>query len=61
MGCLLNVVVGVVGAVIGGWVYRNLGVSVPQGHPFWATVLMAFIGAVVLLLILRLLGGLARR
>jgi len=60
MGCLLNVVVGIVGAVVGGWLYRNLGVSVPQDHRFWATVLMAFIGAVVLLLILRLLGRLAR-
>lgn len=61
MGCLLNVAVGVVGAVIGGWLYRNLGVAVPSESHFWATTLMAFVGAVVLLLILRLLAGLGRR
>lgn len=60
MGCLLNVVVGIVGAVIGGWVFRSLHWRVPAGHPFWPSVFVAFVGATILLLILRLLARLAK-
>jgi uncharacterized membrane protein YeaQ/YmgE (transglycosylase-associated protein family) len=60
MGCLVNVAVGIVGAIIGGWVFHDLGVGVPQGHPFIATTLVAFVGATILLLLLRLLARLAR-
>lgn len=60
MGCLLNIAVGVVGAVIGGWVFRNLGWGVPVGHPFIAATLVAFVGATILLLLLRLLAHLVK-
>ncbi|MDQ4144342.1 MAG: GlsB/YeaQ/YmgE family stress response membrane protein [Actinomycetota bacterium] len=53
MGCLLNIVVGVLGAVIGGWIFRNLGLVPPRGA--WiGTIVVAFVGATVLLLIVRL-------
>lgn len=55
MGCLLNVVVGVVGAVIGGWIFRNLGLPIPAGD-FIGPLVLAFVGATVLLLLLRLIA-----
>lgn len=55
MGCLLNIAVGVLGAVIGGWLFRNLDLPIPAGN-FVGPLVVAFVGAVVLLLALRLLG-----
>jgi uncharacterized membrane protein YeaQ/YmgE (transglycosylase-associated protein family) len=61
MGCLLNIAVGIVGAVIGGWIFHNLGIQGPAGHPFLGSVLVSFVGATVLLLFLRLITGMRRR
>jgi uncharacterized membrane protein YeaQ/YmgE (transglycosylase-associated protein family) len=53
-GLVGDIVVGVVGAVFGGWIFASLDISVPiQGLP--GTILVAFVGAVVLLLAIRLL------
>lgn len=55
MGCLLNIVVGIVGAIIGGWLFRQLGLVPPRGA--WVgTIVVAFVGATVLLVILRLVS-----
>lgn len=56
MGCLLNVVVGVLGAVIGGYVFDRLDWVRPGNGQFFATVFMAFVGATILLVLLRLLS-----
>lgn len=56
MGCLLNIGAGVVGAVIGGWLFQQLDVTVPFSG-FLASIFVAFIGATVLLLGLRLISG----
>ena len=59
-GILTDIVVGIVGAFIGGWLFRSLG----WGTPFAGlagTIFVAFIGAVVLLAIIRLVRGGARR
>ena len=53
-GILLNVVVGIIGAFIGGWLFRQLGWSSPIGG-LAGTIFVAFIGAIVLLLLLRLI------
>ncbi len=54
VGLIGDIVVGIVGAFVGGWIFRQLGVSSPfQG--LGGTIFTAFIGAVVLLLILHLL------
>ena len=53
-GVLGDLVVGIVGAVIGGWLMSALGLG---GSGFLWTIVVAFIGAVVLLLILRALTG----
>jgi uncharacterized membrane protein YeaQ/YmgE (transglycosylase-associated protein family) len=53
MGCLLNIAVGVVGAIIGGWVFRNLGLGKTRGT--WVgTIVVAFVGATILLALVRL-------
>lgn len=53
-GIITDIIVGIVGALIGGWLYRAFG----HGHltPLWSFI-YAVVGAVVLLLVLRALGG----
>ena len=53
-GILGDIIVGIVGAVIGGWLFTALRVSSPVGG-LPGTVLVAFIGAVVLLVLIRML------
>jgi uncharacterized membrane protein YeaQ/YmgE (transglycosylase-associated protein family) len=52
-GCLGNVAVGLVGAVIGGYLFDSLGIRGPVG--FVGSLLVAVIGAGVLLVALNLL------
>lgn len=54
-GMIGDLLVGLVGAFIGDWLLPQLGIHLGTG--LLALILNAFIGAVVLLLILRLLGG----
>ena len=55
-GCFADIVVGVVGAIIGGFLLSTLfGVSGTVG--FWGSLIVAFIGAAVLLAGLKLLSG----
>jgi uncharacterized membrane protein YeaQ/YmgE (transglycosylase-associated protein family) len=51
-GCLPNILVGMLGALLGGWLFRELGIGDPSG--FVGAVLVAFIGAVVIRFILGL-------
>lgn len=53
-GVVGDIVVGVVGAFLGGFIFRALHVHAPFGG-MAGTIFVAFIGAVVLLLILRLI------
>jgi uncharacterized membrane protein YeaQ/YmgE (transglycosylase-associated protein family) len=53
-GVIGDIVVGVVGAFLGGIVFRALHIGTPF-HGLAGTIFVAFIGAVVLLLILRLI------
>ena len=53
-GLIGDIVVGVVGAFIGGFIFRGLHIRVPwSGIP--GTILVAFVGALVLLVIIRLI------
>jgi uncharacterized membrane protein YeaQ/YmgE (transglycosylase-associated protein family) len=54
VGLIGNIVVGVVGAFVGGWIFARLGVTTPF-EGLAGTIFTAFIGAVVLLLILHLI------
>lgn len=53
-GLLADIIIGIVGAFVGGWIFRQLGWHTPF-HGLPGTIFVAFIGAIVLLLILRLL------
>jgi uncharacterized membrane protein YeaQ/YmgE (transglycosylase-associated protein family) len=55
-GCIADVVVGVVGALIGGWLYRLFGHVGVTGFNL-PSLVCAFIGAVVLLWLLRAISG----
>ncbi len=59
-GLIGDIIIGVVGAFVGGWLFRQLGVTSPVGG-LGGTIFVAFIGAVVLLFVLRLLRGQTRR
>jgi uncharacterized membrane protein YeaQ/YmgE (transglycosylase-associated protein family) len=52
-GLIGDIVVGIVGAFIGSFLFRALGIGSPFGG-MAGTIFVAFIGAIVLLLILRL-------
>ena len=53
-GLLGDIVVGVVGAFLGGFVFHALHLRAPF-HGLASTIFVAFVGAVLLLLVLRLL------
>jgi len=52
-GIIGDIIIGIVGAFIGGWLFSTLGVAIPLGG-LAGTILVAFIGAIVLLFIIRL-------
>jgi uncharacterized membrane protein YeaQ/YmgE (transglycosylase-associated protein family) len=54
-GLIGDLLVGLIGAFIGDWLLPRLGVHLGAGMV--ALIINAFIGAVVLLLLLRLIGG----
>jgi uncharacterized membrane protein YeaQ/YmgE (transglycosylase-associated protein family) len=54
-GLIGDLLVGLVGAFIGDWLLPRLDIHLGQG--IVALIMNAFIGAVILLLILRLVGG----
>ncbi|HZO20511.1 MAG TPA: GlsB/YeaQ/YmgE family stress response membrane protein, partial [Gemmatimonadaceae bacterium] len=55
-GILADIIIGIAGAFVGAWLFRALGVSSPFGG-LAGTIFVAFVGAAVLLLILRLIRG----
>ena len=56
MGLLLNIVVGVVGAVIGNALLPLFGVSGTSGFSIWSFV-VALLGAMLLLFVVKLFNG----
>ncbi|HWJ23492.1 MAG TPA: GlsB/YeaQ/YmgE family stress response membrane protein [Gemmatimonadaceae bacterium] len=52
-GLIGDIIIGIVGAFVGGWLFSALGVASPLGG-LAGTILVAFIGAVVLLFLIRL-------
>jgi uncharacterized membrane protein YeaQ/YmgE (transglycosylase-associated protein family) len=59
-GLLGDIVIGILGAFIGGWLFGQMGWSAPMGG-IAGTIFVAFIGAVILLFILRLIRSRGRR
>lgn len=55
-GLLMDIIVGIIGAFLGGLLFNLFGASGVTGFNIWS-LLVAFIGAVVLLAIVRLVTG----
>jgi len=53
-GIIGDIVIGIVGAFIGGWLFSALGVSSPMGG-MGGQIFVAFVGALVLIFLLRLI------
>ena len=60
VGLIGDIIIGIVGAFVGGWLFRQLGVTTPFGG-LAGTIFTAFVGAVVLLFLLRLVTRGRRR
>jgi uncharacterized membrane protein YeaQ/YmgE (transglycosylase-associated protein family) len=58
-GCLPTIVVGILGAVVGGWLTRELGNGPTEG--FIGALVFAIIGSIIVRLVLRALEGPNRR
>lgn len=56
MGCIANIVAGVVGALIGGFVFSLLGGTGVTGFNLYSLI-VAFIGAVIVLAIWNAISG----
>jgi uncharacterized membrane protein YeaQ/YmgE (transglycosylase-associated protein family) len=53
-GCVTNVILGLVGAWIGGFIFKQLGII---AFGFWGSLAAATVGAVVLVAVARLFAG----
>lgn len=53
-GCIVNILLGLIGAVIGGWIFTRLGVS---ALGFFGSLAAATVGAILLVAIGRLFAG----
>lgn len=58
-GCLPNIVVGILGAVVGGWLAGQMGFS--QGQGFLAALVVSVFGSIVVRVILEALSPNAKR
>jgi uncharacterized membrane protein YeaQ/YmgE (transglycosylase-associated protein family) len=58
-GCQPTIVVGILGAVVGGWLVRQLGNGQTEG--FVGALVFAIIGSIIVRLVLRALEGQPRR
>jgi uncharacterized membrane protein YeaQ/YmgE (transglycosylase-associated protein family) len=58
-GCLPNIVVGILGAIVGGWIAQQLNLGQAQG--FIAAILVAVVGAIVVRVILEAVSPNDRR
>jgi uncharacterized membrane protein YeaQ/YmgE (transglycosylase-associated protein family) len=53
-GLIFNIIIGVLGALFGGWLASQLHISINLGNSLLNQLVVAFVGSVILLLIWRL-------
>lgn len=56
IGCIGTVIVGVIGAFIGGWLFNYLHINIGVSG-ILESIITSFVGAVVLLLVIRIFRG----
>ena len=54
-GLVRNLIVGVIGALVGGWLLSVANISLPIGNPLLSQIITATIGAGVVLLVARVI------
>jgi uncharacterized membrane protein YeaQ/YmgE (transglycosylase-associated protein family) len=54
-GLLRNLIVGVIGAFVGGWLLSAVGISLPIGNALLSQIITATIGAIVVILVARVI------
>lgn len=59
LGLIGNIVVGILGGFIGGFLFHSIGEVGMTGLSIWS-IFVAFVGAVVLLFLIRLVNGRGR-
>lgn len=60
-GLIGDIIVGVLGGVIGGWIASYFfQIGDPMSGINWQSILIAFVGAILLILTLRMIGGRGR-
>ena len=57
-GMIMNIVLGVIGAIVGGWIFDKLDITTSG---FSGSLITAVVGAFVVLWVFRLIGGGRRR
>ena len=55
-GLLRNLVVGVIGAFVGGWLLSLANISLPVGNALLSQVITATIGAIVVIVVARVIA-----
>jgi uncharacterized membrane protein YeaQ/YmgE (transglycosylase-associated protein family) len=55
-GLVRNLLIGVIGSLVGGWLLGVLGVSLPVGDPLVSQIITATIGAIVVLVVARVIA-----
>ena len=56
-GLIGNIIIGILGAAVAGYLFPRLGVSIPIGDPLIRAIVVSTIGAIILLFVI----GLVRR
>jgi uncharacterized membrane protein YeaQ/YmgE (transglycosylase-associated protein family) len=60
-GLIGDIIIGVLGGLLGGWAASYFfHIGDPMSGINWQSILIAFVGAILLILILRMLGGRGR-
>ena len=55
-GLLRNLVVGVIGALVGGYVLKFAGVTLPIGNQWVSDLVTAVIGAIIVIIVARIIA-----
>ncbi|HXL70021.1 MAG TPA: GlsB/YeaQ/YmgE family stress response membrane protein [Rhizomicrobium sp.] len=56
-GCIVNTALGLVGALVGGWLFRQLTGFHYEAHGFFVSALVSVIGAIIVLFIYYVITG----
>jgi uncharacterized membrane protein YeaQ/YmgE (transglycosylase-associated protein family) len=54
-GLIGNIIIGILGAVVAGYLFPRLGVSIPVADPLVRSIIVSTIGAIILLFVIGLL------